>query len=90
MAQIGRTFITTKIIEITSCSFPFMWYNNKIGLRFEVIEMSKKDLFVPQDIESYVCRTINPPIPNKPDLQGWVLAKDYTVISESTKEIQKD
>lgn len=88
--NIKRTYVQTKIIKITKCSFPYMWYRNSIGKTFEVISMMKKDIFVPQDIDKYDCKTIEPPLPEKPELKGWVLSTDYEVISTGTREIQKD
>ena len=87
MATIKRTFVKTKVVKIISCSFPFMWYKNQIGMLFEIIEMKKKNTFVPLDIETYAGRTVKPPFAHKPDLEGWILVDDYEVISESTKEI---
>lgn len=87
---IGKTFIKTQIVKITKCSFTFMWYSKKIGKTYEVISMKKRDIFIPTDVESYECRTIEPPFEDKPDLEGWLLNGDYEVISESTREIQKN
>lgn len=83
-----KNLVTVFQVEIKKCDLKYIWYSNSVGQIFDVIRVPRKEAnYAPVDFDRYKYRTLKPPMPSIPNLEGWVLEGDYEVINQYSKEI---
>lgn len=77
------------IVEITQCSFGYMWYKKQIGLRFECRYIGKPFLnFLSDNVKMQTVKPIE--LSNGDQLTGWIIEGDYKIINQTERIVYEN